>query len=122
RVGIPPESRPRLTILDSRSVSLPTGAVGPVQRWVPLLPGSDERVPADAEDPTVYGDDALYPSEEPVRMGTIGALREQPFVELVFTPILHNPLRRSSVLYNQVPVRVDFGRVAVPAASAVGPD
>lgn len=125
RVGIPAGARPRLTILDATSTSLPTGTVGPVQQWIPLVPGSDERMPTGTEDPTVYDFDGFFPAADPVRLGVTGALREHAFVDLVFTPVLHNPVRKISTVFTRVTVRIDFDAVAgaAPAArSAAGDD
>ena len=118
RVGIPAGSEPRLTILDAASTEHPSALVGPVQRWVPLLPGDDQRVPVGTEDPAVYGTAGFFPASEPVRLGIVGSLREQPFVEIVYTPVLHDPARRLSVVYSRVTVRVDFGPGVSPAAIA----
>ena len=120
RVGIPEGAQPVLTILESDSALGPTGRIGPVPRFVPVDPGSDERTRIDEEDETVYGTDAWYPAEAPVRLGQVGALREQPFVELIFTPVLHNAAQQSSRIYKSVTVRIDFG--GAPLASSVEPD
>ena len=120
RVGVPRDAHPRLTILASESVTAPPGIVGPVQGWIPLLPGSADLMPFGALDPTVYGSNRSYPAAEPVQLGEIGALREQPFVELVITPILHTPASGASVLYRSMTVRLDFG--VVPPRSLPPPD
>ena len=117
RVGIPAGATPRIEILDVRTAPSRPGKIGPVQRWVPLLPGSDERVPVTTEDPEIYSADTPFPSADPVRLGQSGALREQPFVELMFTPIVYDPAKRESTQYTRVTVRVDFG-VAIPPATA----
>jgi hypothetical protein len=122
RVGVPAGAVPVLTILDSDSVAGPSGRIGPAQKWEPILPGSDDRVPVNEEDASVYESDAWYPAEAPVRLGESGSLREQPYVELFFTPVLANPLRGSTRQYRSVTVRVDFGAAAARSQIAPLPD
>ncbi len=103
----------------SRRPPLPGRSV-PCRPGSPSSPGTPSLVPFGTEDPTVYAADDLYPADKPVRLGEIGALREQPFVELVFTPVLHSPGRGRSVVYRSVTVRVDFGMVAPVSATFRG--
>lgn len=122
RVAIPAGATPRLTILEARSVETPAGRVGPSQTWVPLTPDSTERIPFNTEDPSVYQAEGSYPAEQPVRLGQVGSLREQQYVELIFTPVLYEPMSRSSRVYRAVTVRLEFGMVPVLAAPARDPD
>lgn len=118
RIGIPFGAVPTLTIVTSAFEDGPDGKVGPVQSWVPLEPGDTTQVPVTMEDPQVYATDGDFPSEEPVRLGTIGALREQPFVELLFNPVVANPYRGASRAYRSVTVRVAFGASALVSRSS----
>jgi hypothetical protein len=122
RVGIPAGALPILTILEVESIPGPAGRIGPVPRFVPVLPGSEEKAQVDAEDPSVYGADAWYPSEAPVRLGEAGALREQPFVEMIFTPVVHNPGQQSIRIYRSVTVRIEFGAPAAFSREPLDPD
>jgi hypothetical protein len=109
QVGIPAGAQPVLTVLETDAAPGPEGRIGPVPRFVPLLPGSEQTAQIDEEDEAVYGADEWYPADAPVRLGRIGALREQPFVELIFNPVLHDPVRRATTVYRSVTVRIDFG-------------
>ena len=122
RVGVPAGASPELTILESDSAAGPAGRVGPVQTWQPLLPGSDESVPVNVEDASVYESRDWYPAEAPVRLGEIGSLREQRYVEVIFTPVLASPGHANTLVYRSVTVRVDFRGGAAASLAGALPD
>lgn len=122
RIAIPAGAQPRLTILDAASSESPSGRVGPVKTWIPIDAGASERTARYDEDPTVYAGGDLYPASSPVRLGKTGFLREQPYVELLFTPVLYDPASGSSRVYGSVTVEVDFGMVPVLSEPANDPD
>ena len=59
-------------------------------------------------DPGVYRRDEEFP-EAAVRLGSIGYLREQRYVEVLFSPVLYNPVRGEARLVRQVEADVVFG-------------
>src|SRR5262245_48574730 len=50
RIAIPPGSVPRLTVLHVDRETPRAGVVGPLQPWVPILPGSTDAVAFNEED------------------------------------------------------------------------
>ncbi|MFQ5877154.1 MAG: C25 family cysteine peptidase [Acidobacteriota bacterium] len=84
------------------------GPAGPSELPRPLY--RDAFIP----DPEVYGRDADFPAT-PVRLGSVGYLREQRFVEVLFTPLLYNPGRRRARFYPEVEAEVIFNSPGPPA-------
>lgn len=64
--------------------------------------------------------DAFFP-EAPLRLGTIGAMRDQPFVEVYYTPLLYNPVTREGRLYRDIEAVVTFEEPDGPV-STVAPE
>ena len=62
----------------------------------------------------VYDHDAFFP-EVPVRLGRVGYLRDQRFVEVLFSPLIYNPVRRQALFFPEVRAEVRF---AIPAPAA----
>ena len=65
-------------------------------------------------DETVYARDEEIPAAA-VRLGNTGYLREQRYVEVIYSPVLYNPARRRARLVNEVEAEVVFN---VPEGSA----
>lgn len=65
-------------------------------------------------DATVYARDEEIPAAA-VRLGNTGYLREQRYVEVIYSPVLYNPARGRARLVNQVEAEVVFN---VPDGSA----
>ncbi|HEU4402554.1 MAG TPA: C25 family cysteine peptidase, partial [Candidatus Polarisedimenticolia bacterium] len=63
-------------------------------------------------DAAIYGHDAEFPAA-PVRLGSVGYLRAQRFVEVIYTPILYNPGRRHARFFSEVEAEVRFGGAAL---------
>ena len=61
-----------------------------------------------ATDEAVYGRDEEFPASA-VRLGSIGYLREQRYVEVLFSPVLYNPVRGAARLVRDVEAEVVFG-------------
>ena len=58
-------------------------------------------------DRRVYDRDVDFPGE-PVRLGQIGYLRDQRFVEVLFYPLAYNPVRHQARFHSKVRVEVRF--------------
>src|SRR6185295_8903182 len=105
-VAIPEGATPTLTILNAGSERLANLDIAPVPSprvrdreafdaaeagTAPKRPGAAR--PAKEQnfrrEPVTWSRDAFFP-EAPLRLGTIGALRDQPFVEVYYTPLLYN--------------------------------
>jgi hypothetical protein len=80
-----------------------------------------EAMPEFRRDPAVYGSHAWFP-EAPVRLGRIGYLREQRFVEVIYTPLLVSPAGRRAQFYAHVEaaVRLDGAAEGTAVESAPG--
>ncbi len=126
RVAIPPDSVPELRILDQRVQPLASIDVAPVPRAHvqerlerprggarghkhPQDDGQDVQEYDDdfVPDQAVYGRDELYPAA-PVRLGSIGYMREQRYVEVLYTPIQVNPGTRAARYVPEVTAEVVF--------------
>ena len=111
RVAIPEGSVPELRIVSSRLRPLGPLRVAPVPRAnVRERTGrlEDETYdPEFTEDERIFGRDAEYPAS-PVRLGSVGYLREQRFVEVIFAPVQLNPKRRSARYFPEVRAEVVF--------------
>ena len=57
--------------------------------------------------PAIFGQDALFP-EAPVRLGRIGTLRDQRFVEVIYSPLQHNPARQTGRYFPRIEAEVVF--------------
>jgi hypothetical protein len=82
-----------------------------------------EASPDFRRDPAVYGKSAWFP-ESPLRLGQIGYLREQRYVEVVFTPLQVDAAGRMGRFTSHVEatVRLDGAANSQPGASAVSPE
>jgi hypothetical protein len=58
-------------------------------------------------DPAIYGRDQTFP-ETPLRLGSVGALRDQRFVEVYWTPVAWNPVTGEATLYSHLEAEVTF--------------
>lgn len=57
--------------------------------------------------PGGWSGDRFHPAG-PVRLGSIGYLRQQRFVEVIYTPLSYNPHRREGRLYRDITAQVMF--------------
>jgi hypothetical protein len=125
-VAIPEGARPVLTIGRTESRLVPGLDLAPVPVVAP-----EDRAEADRgsgggretlargaaprgrgretyrRDPDVFSRDAFTP-DVPVRLGRVGALRDQPFVEVIVTPILYNAARGEARVYRRIEAQVSF--------------
>jgi len=136
RVAIPPDSVPELRILHTRVKPLGSINVAPVPRArvqerlehprggarggthrrgesLDVQEYDDEFVPDD----TVYGRDQEYPAA-PVRLGSIGYMREQRYVEVLYTPLLVNPATGATRYFPEVRAEVVFHPSGAPDRGA----
>ncbi len=136
-VAIPEGSVPGLQVLSAPSEGLRGVDIAPV----PRLRVRDRKVDrrgaeafGDAAieseedfegDAAIFGRDAEFPGS-PVRLGSIGYLREQRFVEVIYTPVLYNPGRREARYFPDIRAEVRFmlpeGREPSAAPPAFRPD
>ena len=135
-VGIPDGATPTLTILSASSERIADLDIPPVPsprvRDREALdaaegPGPQGRGAARAEvgksfrrSAATWTRDTFFP-EAPLRLGAIGALRDQPFVEVYYTPLLYNPVTREGRLYRDIEAVVTFDEPA-GQATAVAPE
>jgi hypothetical protein len=107
-VAIPEGAVPELRILGFRVEPLGRIDVAPVARFERGDPGgsADPRRVLQ-RDASIFGADAEFPGA-PVRLGRIGYLREQRFVELLHTPLLVNPRSGQARLVSEMRVAVEF--------------
>ncbi len=135
-VAIPEGTVPTLRILDEKSYELGSLAVAPVPRRHARDRGSDDRPgPEDAEeefsldlDPkaaAARAADAEFPVS-PARIGRIGRLRNQRFVEVLVTPVLVRPGRGTGRVVHDlhaevVCTAVDGGSVEINGMPAADP-
>jgi len=132
-VAIPDGVEPSLAILRTESRDLPGVEVAPVpgsrtrdrEDTARALLGGDDAGAGDARraraprpeapdpefhrDPVIYERDGLFP-DAPVRLGRVGWMRDQRFVEVFHTPILYNPARGEARLFTRVEAEVRFDR------------
>ena len=106
-VAIPEGAKPTLTILSTGSERLANLDLAPVPS-----PRVRDREAVDVEQafgraPGAWGRDAFFP-DAPLRLGNIGALRDQPFVEVYYTPLIYNPVTREGRLYRNIEAVVTF--------------
>lgn len=136
-VAIPEGAVPSLTIVsaDSRTLTgfdvppVPTPRVSDREGFDPgdgqTSPGGNRRgrgqvVQDFARSAQVYGADAFRP-DAPLRLGRVGALRDQAFVEVIWTPLQYNPVRREGRLYGNIEAVVTFDLPAGQALIAAPP-
>src|SRR5260221_11120379 len=122
--AIPEEGLPELRILGARSEVIPGVEIAPVPRArvldregerIGVSPGRNGWSGHDGNDrgivkdfrgaPGIFGRDAEFPAS-PVRLGAVGFMREQRYVEVLFSPLLYNPARREIRYYPDVKVEV----------------
>ena len=138
-VAIPEGATPTLTILSADSETVADLDVAPVPS--PRVQDREEFRAAAEEDgpkrrgpggragveqtfrraPAAYGRDAFFPAA-PLRLGNIGALREQTFVEVYYTPLMYNPVTRQGRLYRNIEAVVTFAEPDTGAAAAASED
>ena len=70
--------------------------------------------------PEAYGRDAWAP-ESPLRLGRIGWIRDQRFVEVIHQPLQYNPARRQARLFERIVAEVRFEVPAEGEGRAVAP-
>ncbi|HKN46443.1 MAG TPA: C25 family peptidase propeptide domain-containing protein, partial [Candidatus Polarisedimenticolia bacterium] len=131
-VAIPEGSDPELEVVSASSRTIPGIAIAPVPRLRvrerlgegQVAPRGKPEAPSPldddfAPDRHIYGRDAEFPAS-PVRLGAIGYLREQRYVEVLFTPVLYNPARREARFFEEVQARVRFTLAQAPAGPGAG--
>ncbi|HEV8202344.1 MAG TPA: C25 family cysteine peptidase [Candidatus Polarisedimenticolia bacterium] len=136
-VAIPEGAVPSLAILraDSRTLTdldvppVPTPRLSDREGFDPgdgqTPPGGDRRARGQvvqdfARSAPVYGADAFQP-DAPLHLGRVGALRDQAFVEVIWTPLLYDPVRREGRLYGDIEAVVTFDLPAGQGLSAAPP-
>jgi len=127
RVAIPEAAVPQLRVLRLKSRILTELHLAPV----PTAGGDSEKSEQDAPgssalrnlhyrpDPELYSLDADYPSA-PLALGEIGRLRNQRFVELIFTPVQVNPVTGRGRIVEEVELEVVFTGVQASRPPSVG--
>jgi hypothetical protein len=136
-VAIPEGATPTLTILNAGSERLANLDIAPVpsprvrdREAFDTAEAGTAPKPRGAARPAVeqnfrrapvWSRDAFFP-ESPLRLGTIGALRDQPFVEVYYTPLLYNPVTREGRLYRNIEAVVTFEEPAGAASVVVAED
>jgi len=118
RIGIPVGSAPALRVLRVQSRMLPGLRPEPVpssdgSRGLAEAPIVDPDAPGPGRpvrrpDGSIYRRDADYP-EQPVTLGSIGWMRDQRYVELIFTPVQVNPVTGTGRIAEEVEIEVSFG-------------
>ena len=123
-VAIPEGATPTLTILSAGSETLANLDIAPVpsprvrdrDAIGAVGTGTDQRGKGRAGDTVersyrrsaaAWTRDAFFP-ETPLRLGKVGALRDQPFVEVYYTPLLYNPVTREARLYRDIEAVLTF--------------
>ena len=111
RVAIPEGSVPELRVTSVLRHEVGRLRLAPVPRaHVQKRTGRAEDERRDAvysEDARVFGRDADFPGEA-VRLGSIGYLREQRFVEVIQAPLQYNPVTRQVRYYPEVRAEIVF--------------
>lgn len=125
RIGIPAGTSPVLRVLGMKSRAIPGLRPEPVpglsSAGGPSGPEGEDpggRVPGrrlPRPDAALYARDADYPPE-PVKLGAVGRLRDQWYVDLIFTPVQVNPVTGSGRWAEEIEVEVSFR--AAPGAAA----
>ncbi len=57
--------------------------------------------------PEVFGSPSPYPTS-PVKLGKTGHMRDQKYIEIIFTPVLTYPAERRALFFSEVEVSVEF--------------
>jgi hypothetical protein len=130
-VAIPEGVEPTLAILRVETHPMTRLDIAPAPRWhagtiAEEVGGAGTPAPErdDRREPAAYARNAFWP-DAPLRLGTIGYLRDQRFVEVHYTPLLYNPARGTGVFYSRIEAEVRFApasgaAVAGPAAPSRG--
>src|SRR5207245_6671602 len=120
RVAIPEGSVPEMVVLEANGESLPSIEVAPVPRARASerlerprgeARGGEARRDVQeyddefAPDGAVYGRDQEFPAA-PVRLGSIGYMREQKYVEVLYAPVLVNPVTGAARYFPEVRAEV----------------
>jgi len=129
RIAIPGGTVPVLRILRVKSRGIPGLRPEPVPALAsaggPSAPEGENPgagVPgrrALRPDAALYARDADYPPE-PVALGAVGRLRDQRYVDLIFTPVQVNPLTGAGRLAEEIEVEVAFQGAPGAAAQSAG--
>jgi Peptidase family C25/Propeptide_C25/Fibronectin type III domain len=122
-VAIPAGATPTLRLIGSTTRALGRVDVAPVPGVHDVAANGSERVRAEESagfrqpgndtwqefrrDAEIYGHDRSFP-EEPLRLGDTGALRDQSYVEVVWTPIAWNPVTGIATIVTHLDAEVVF--------------
>jgi fibronectin type 3 domain-containing protein len=125
-VAIPEGATPALRVIDSESRLLASFVPAPVPRVRVRDRGAAhperDATPDFRRDGAVYRG-AMASADAPVRLGRIGYLRDQRFVEIVYTPIVVAPGARQATFFPHLTLDVDLGDIASePPLQAFRPD
>jgi len=119
-LGVPPDARVTLTVIETRAVDLPVElSVCPVARPALELGRDGELRPVGsvrAHDAEAYASDGWYPEEEAVLVST-GYVRSQRVAQIRFHPVRYNPATGRLQHLAWIRVRVSFDRAAAQSAS-----
>jgi hypothetical protein len=113
---------PRLRVADRAARDLRGAATGH-RSSASAAPSGGNGIRRDYRaDGPAYLRDADLP-DAPVRLGTIGYLRQQRFVEVIYTPLLYNPARRQGRHFAEIRAEIRYAVEDMqPAAVALSPD
>jgi len=131
-VAIPEESVPELRIVSSPSETLRGLDIAPVPRarvrdrardgkelrHAGAPDGATDDRNEFGPDPSIYGREAEFPAA-PVRLGAIGYLRAQRYVEVLYSPVLFDPSRRQARFFPKIRAEVRFS-LSEPQGSGRG--
>jgi uncharacterized repeat protein (TIGR01451 family) len=124
-VGIPSGAEPAVSVVASESQvvvldhPICPAAYGRISSDDPLLREVGSALEWTVEqDPTVYGSNTFWPAE-PVALGQLGFVRNQPVAQLQFAPIQYNPASREIRYNTNVIVEIRFGdTTALPVTAS----
>ncbi|MDI6696451.1 MAG: C25 family cysteine peptidase [Anaerolineales bacterium] len=121
-IGIPPDSQPRLTILETETVDLPEKVnLCPVPQLLTEQDESGEIQDAGekiAPDPAVYASHSFLPAD-PAELVILGFLRSQRVAQVRFQPFQYNPAEGRLRIYSRIRLQVDYGlsKTSLPPAT-----
>ena len=116
-VGVPQQSTPILTILDSDLILLPDQYnLCPVERLVFNI-NMDGEIHTEGyqmdKDPQAYADDRFSP-ETFVELASTGFIRSQRVAQLRFKPFQYNPVTGELRYYNRIRLRLNYSQDQTP--------
>ncbi len=104
----------KVEIIDSKFELINNVDIKPIPTPKKVLKGKDETIESSyIKNDKVYSLNKFLPSDSPAELGTMGAIRNRYFTNVIVTPVEYNPVSKTVKKYSYIRLRITFGSAPV---------